>query len=181
MADAFRVLVVLTVVYVTLQVLLNGSRIKGDPLGKPPIPWPALVLAKLAFAVSVFLFLYEAVSGRADLSPVAMTVSACLLIASATLFTFSVSKLGASLRVGLPNEETALVTSGVYGFSRNPIYLALFFLLGASLTYAFSWVNLAAALIAAVFHHRIVLAEEEFLAAHFADFAAYRQKVRRYL
>ena len=181
MADALRVLVLLIIAYVVTQIILYGSRIRGNPLGKPPIAWPALVFAKLAFAVSLLLLLYEAVSGRADLSHAVMALSACLLIASATLFTFAISKLGENLRVGLPNEETALVTSGVYGYSRNPIYLALFCFLGASLTYAFSWINLAVVLIAVVFHHRIVLGEEKFLAAHFADFATYRQRVRRYL
>jgi protein-S-isoprenylcysteine O-methyltransferase Ste14 len=74
-----------------------------------------------------------------------------------------------------------LVTSGVYRFSRNPIYAGIFCLMAASLIYAFSWLNVAAVAIGALLHHRIVLGEEKFLASHFDGYDAYRKRVRRYL
>jgi protein-S-isoprenylcysteine O-methyltransferase Ste14 len=97
------------------------------------------------------------------------------------IFALGFPKLGTSLRIGLPREETALVTSGIYGLSRNPIYLAIFCLLGASLLYAFSWVNLAAVLISVALHHRIVLAEETYLVNRFVEYSSYKRRVRRYL
>jgi protein-S-isoprenylcysteine O-methyltransferase Ste14 len=83
--------------------------------------------------------------------------------------------------MGLPQDETALVSSGMYGFSRNPIYLGIFLIMGASLVYAFSWVNLVAVILGVALHHRIVLAEEKFLYRQFSGYEAYCRRVRRWL
>ena len=181
MATVLRILVFLALASVGLQILFYGSRISGDPLGKPPIAWPALLLAKVSLIVSLALLLLRAVQGDVLLSPATAAVFVCLLIGGAAIFTAAFPRLGKNLRMGLPKEQTVLVTSGVYCVSRNPIYLALFCLLGASLVYAFSWVNLAAAGISVVLHHRIVLAEEKYLAGRFAEYEGYRRRVRRYL
>ena len=72
------------------------------------------------------------------------------------------------------------MTSSIYAFSRNPIYVGLYLILAASLIYAFSWVNLVAVVTAVVLHHRIILAEEQFLSLRFKEYDAYRLRVRRY-
>jgi protein-S-isoprenylcysteine O-methyltransferase Ste14 len=181
MATVLRILVFLAFACLAFQMLLFGSRIKGNALGKPPIAWPALALAKLSLAVSLVLMFYEAVRGKRDPSPLAAAAILCLLAGGGIIGTLAFRGLGANLRVGLPGEETTFVNSGIYGRSRNPIYLALFCLLGSSLLYAFSWINLACVLIAVALHHRIVLSEERFLEGRFANYAAYRNNVRRYL
>jgi protein-S-isoprenylcysteine O-methyltransferase Ste14 len=181
MTAVLRVLVFAALGSLTVQILLYGSRIKGDAVGKPPIAWPALALAKISMGVSLLLLFWKAARGGVQLSPAATVIVMGLLLGGTAIFMFALAALGANLRMGLPKEETALVTSGLYRLSRNPLYLALFCFLGASLIYAFSWVNLAAAAIAVVFHHRIVLAEEKYLANRFSDYRAYCMRVRRYL
>ncbi len=181
MANILRVLIFASVGLMGAVVLITGFRTKAAPMGKPPIPWPALLLAKVSMAVSLGLMLWAAGARTAGLSALSASLFLMLLVAGTLLFMPAITRLGRSLRVGLPNEETTLVVSGIYRYSRNPIYLALYCMLGASLIYAFSWVNLVAVILGVALHHRIVLAEEKFLSGRFPDYEDYRRRVRRYL
>lgn len=94
---------------------------------------------------------------------------------------------GTFRRLGTPPEPwkptTALATGGLYRFSRNPIYL------GFALTYAGfavamdSPVALGLLLPCLIVIDRFVIdREERYLAARFgAEYAAYKEKVRRWL
>ncbi len=181
MTVILRVLVFVTAALLAFQVLIFGRHIRANPLGNPPIGRAAFVLAKVGAAVSFLLLLLEAAIGPRDLPAAKSVLCACLLIGGDIIFALGMSSLGGNLRVGLPQEETALVTSGVYAYTRNPIYVGLCFILAASLLYAPSWLNLVAVVTTVVLHHRIILAEEGFLARHFTDYEAYRSRVRRYL
>jgi len=108
-----------------------------------------------------------------------------LALAAAALAGFALTlwSFGDSFRVGIDEvKPDALVTTGMFAVSRNPIYVCfLIFFLGQFL------VNPCLALAAvipllALAIHRQILREEAFLARHYgADYAAYRQRVRRYL
>jgi protein-S-isoprenylcysteine O-methyltransferase Ste14 len=79
--------------------------------------------------------------------------------------------------------STALVVEGPYRFSRNPIYLG-FAVTFVGLAIAMdSWVALLMLLpCIAVIDRFVIQREERYLAARFgANYAAYRQKVRRWL
>ena len=181
MTTALRILVFVAFACLVLQILLRGSRIKPGAIGRPPIPRPAFFIAKLSLSVSLLLMLLCAIRGGVQLPPALAVVFVCLLLAGAVIMIFACADLGTNLRMGLPEQDTALVTTGLYAFSRNPLYLALFLLLAASVIYAFSWFNAAVAAVAAILHHWIVLAEERYLAGHFAEFEDYRLRVRRYV
>lgn len=78
---------------------------------------------------------------------------------------------------------SALVATGIYRFTRNPMYLGMAIL---SLAMALFFVSLPAAvlsLIAAIIIDRAVIAREEaYLTRRFGDaYAAYRRTVRRWL
>jgi len=181
MATFLKILIFAALGIILCQVLLFGTRARINPLGKPPIPQPAFFLAKLCMCVSIFLLGLEAAIGNPQLSIFATLSFVSLLLGGTFLFTHGFAGLGKNLRVGLPDEETMLVTSGAYRWSRNPLYVSLFCLFGASVIYAFSWLNLSAAALGVFLHHRIVLAEEKFLRVRFKEFEAYARKVRRYL
>ena len=90
--------------------------------------------------------------------------------------------LGSSFRIGLPKEPTNLKVNGLFGLSRNPMYVGVYATLLAAVLYTLNPIVLAAGAFVAVVHHRIVLAEERYLAGAFgADYAEYRGRVRRYL
>ena len=84
----------------------------------------------------------------------------------------------------IPHETAdALVTSGVFSRSRNPIYLAdVVILVGLGLIWGSTLGLVLAPALALVLERRFILPEEARLAARFgADFDAYRELTRRWL
>jgi protein-S-isoprenylcysteine O-methyltransferase Ste14 len=179
-ATALRVVVLASVMWLAVHILLIGRRIRKGAVGRPPISRPAFILAKICLIVPFVLLLWKAAARPPHLATFAAVLVLCLLAVGTVIFALGLFKLGANLRMGLPQEETVLITSGIYRFSRNPIYLGAFVIMAASLVYAFSWANLVATAIAVILHHRITLAEEKYLAGRFREFASYRNRVRRY-
>ena len=76
-----------------------------------------------------------------------------------------------------------LVTSGVYRFSRNPIYLGfLLIVIGLPLTSGFYWGIPLAPFFAATISRLVIEREEAALEKQFkAQYAEYRSRVRRWL
>ena len=90
--------------------------------------------------------------------------------------------LGSSFRLGSPKESTSLRTGGLYGVSRNPMYVGMYATVLASALYTMNplvWV--LGAFVVAV-HQRIVLAEEEHLRIAFGrEYDEYCRRVGRYI
>lgn len=109
--------------------------------------------------------------------------------AVATLLT-SVVLLGAAAnemrRVGtnIPTWEPTLeiATEGVYGRTRNPIYLAfMWFMIAFGLFFASDWTLVMLVPFALTIHFGVILREERYLLARFgADYANYKARVPRY-
>ena len=78
---------------------------------------------------------------------------------------------------------TAIVTSGPFRISRNPLYLALNLLfLGLTLAINTYWGLIALVLLLPVMHHGVVLREERYLERKFGEsYLHYKDRVRRYL
>jgi len=114
----------------------------------------------------------------------AAPVGSALVVAAVMLFFYSVAKFRAA---GTPvpgnRPTTAIVRTGIYGFSRNPIYVA-FSLLQLGIA---AWVNslwLIATLIVAIVLMTIVVIprEERYLERKFgAEYLDYKARVRRWI
>jgi len=90
--------------------------------------------------------------------------------------------MGNSFRLGSPNESTDLRVDGLFRFSRNPMYLGVFTTLLASVLYTFNPILLLIAIFIVAVHHKIALAEEEYLREVFGEeYTAYCSRVRRYI
>ena len=90
---------------------------------------------------------------------------------------------GNSFRVGIDDQKPdKLVTTGLFAFSRNPIYLCFdMFFFGLLLIHR-NIIITAAAVGFALLIHRQILREERFLASHYGlEYDEYRKKVGRYL
>jgi protein-S-isoprenylcysteine O-methyltransferase Ste14 len=88
---------------------------------------------------------------------------------------------GTNVNPALP--ATAIVNSGPFRFSRNPLYLALT-LLYFGLTLAFNtwWGIVVLVPLLIIMHRGVVLREERYLEQKFGEtYRQYRSKVRRYL
>ena len=92
-------------------------------------------------------------------------------------------KARTTVHPGRPEHASALVTSGIYRFSRNPMYLGLLLMLAS---WALVLANLLAILLLAAFvaymNRFQIRPEERFLRDKFgAQFDAYTRAVRRWL
>ncbi len=90
-------------------------------------------------------------------------------------------KRGTSLIPGKRAE--ALVTSGPYRFTRNPMYVGMAFLyVGLALWLDVLWALAFLPVVLLVVDRRVIAPEERYLEARFGDeYRAYKQRVRRWL
>ncbi|MBU2713257.1 isoprenylcysteine carboxylmethyltransferase family protein [Zooshikella sp. WH53] len=82
-----------------------------------------------------------------------------------------------------PQNTTCLVKTGVYQFTRNPMYLGLFFMLLGWGCYLANGYALVMSLVFVLYmNHFQIVPEERCLSALFGDeYEAYKQSVRRWL
>jgi protein-S-isoprenylcysteine O-methyltransferase Ste14 len=90
-------------------------------------------------------------------------------------------------RAGTPVQgykpTSALVTTGVHGWTRNPIYLGMFLIYGGiGLATQSPWTLLITVPLAITIRYGVVAREEAYLERRFGDdYRAYKSRVRRWL
>jgi protein-S-isoprenylcysteine O-methyltransferase Ste14 len=135
------------------------------------IVWGAMVLQSWGIGLSVV-----------DAPAAVAWLSLALWIAGFALLFLGRFGLGDSFRLGTPRESTGLRVDGVYGVSRNPMYLGVYATIAASVLYTMDPLVLVLGAFVMAVHHRIVLAEEDHMARVFGqEYEEYRRRVRRYL
>ena len=106
-----------------------------------------------------------------------------LCLAGLLLLFLSLVSFGKSFRVGIDQDHSdKLITTGVFAFSRNPIYVAFgLVLLGQFLVFS-NWILLVYMVAGIWLFHRQVSREEEYLKKHYGQqYLEYCKRVRRYL
>lgn len=152
-------------------------------IGKAPINPGLFYSGKIAGYV-VWIALLIELCGIPDLSGLRRHEQLALIVACISLILIAVSlaNLGSATRLGLPADSTRLKTSGLYRFSRNPMYLGFNLLSLSAIVFIGSSILAALGIYSIVTYHLIIRAEEQFLETRFGDkYRAYRNKVRRYL
>ena len=104
-------------------------------------------------------------------------------LAGLLLLLWSLVSFGQSFRVGIDIEHPdKLITSGVFAFSRNPIYVAFALILFGQFLIFPNWILLIYLGAGIWLFHRQVLREEEYLKKHYGkEYLEYSNRVRRYL
>ena len=115
-------------------------------------------------------------------SDVISWVGVFFCFAGLLLFLLSLISFGNSFRVGIDEDNPdKLITTGVFSFSRNPIYVAFGSVLSGQFLVFPNWILLIYLGAATWLIHRQVLREEEFLKKHYGNkFLEYCDQVRRY-
>ncbi|HYK35447.1 isoprenylcysteine carboxylmethyltransferase family protein [Alloacidobacterium sp.] len=116
-------------------------------------------------------------------SRIASWIGVLLCLAGLMLLLLSLISFGQSFRVGIdPDQPDKLITTGVFAFIRNPIYVAFgLVLLGQFLVFP-SWIFLVYLFAGIWLFHRQVAREEEFLRMRYGEiYEEYCDRVRRYL
>ena len=147
---------------------------------KTKIPPPILALIMIAiiylssFIVETFTFSYQTV-----LSVLVVVVGFGCALPSFRLF----AKNKTTISPFTPSETTALVTSGMYRYSRNPMYLGLVLLTIAATIFFGTWLGIVivVAFIFLLNFLQIIPEEEALLDIFGEEYIEYKKKVRRWI
>ena len=147
---------------------------------KTKIPPPILALIMIAiiylssFIVETFTFSYQTV-----LSVFIVVIGLACAIPSIRLFT----KHKTTISPFTPSETTALVTVGMYRYSRNPMYLGLVLLNIAATIFFGTWLGVIIVVVFIFLLNLVqIIPEEEALLDIFGEeYVEYQKKVRRWI
>jgi protein-S-isoprenylcysteine O-methyltransferase Ste14 len=144
---------------------------------RPPLAWGLAVLAGLALGWLVPLrFLPDGLP--------AGWLGAALFVLALALFAWAVVTMtGAGTNIPTNRPTTAIVESGPYRFTRNPIYLGMVLgLIGLSVAFDNFWLLVTLVPFWLVIRYGVVAREEAYLERRFGDvYRGYRSRVRRWL
>jgi len=149
----------------------------SNVLVRPPI---ALAVALLAGLVLNWLVPLPFVPAAVP----AVWLGAAVFAVALALFAWAVTTMkraGSNVQTSQPT--TAIVDTGPYAFSRNPIYVGMMLsLAGLAIASNALWLLLTLALFVVVIRYGVVAREEAYLEAKFGDvYRGYRMRVRRWL
>lgn len=157
----------------------NRDTVTVGPIMRPPLLFPGCLI--LGLVLDHVLPLPFALPGTAL---VPSTVGGALIVLGIAMFAAGIrnfSRAGAPVPGNRP--ARALVTNGIHGWSRNPIYVGFFLLYaGAGLAARSPWVLVLTLPLAITMRYGVVAREEAYLARRFGDaYRDYKAGVRRWL
>ena len=141
------------------------------------------VILKLATYSVVAVELVSIILTKSYL-PEGFIAAGCFLgVIGDIIFVTAVITMRDSWRAGLAQEdETKMITNGIYKFSRNPAFLGFDLVYMGILLMFFNWILFVFSMFAIIMLHIQILQEESYLLKVFGEeYAAYRGRVCRYL
>jgi protein-S-isoprenylcysteine O-methyltransferase Ste14 len=179
-------IVLLLAMVVTRVLLMKRQGIKAMHFGELDrkdflIPPFALIYLYIVFAAAFGL---PSVSNQQLFqSEMIAWAGAVLCLAGLLLMFSSLVSFGRSFRVGIDTEHSdKLVTTGVFAFSRNPIYVAFALILLGQFLVITNWILLVYLAAGVWLFRRQVLREEDYLKKRYGEeYAEYCRQVRRYV
>ena len=156
---------------------MNDTPETAQVLIRPPLAWALAVIAGLVLDwLAPLPFLPD--DWPAGLLGAVVFVLALVLAIWAI---DTMTRAGTNVPTNRPT--TAIVESGPYRFTRNPIYLGMFGgLIGLGIAFDNPWLLLMLVLFALVIRYGVVAREEAYLERRFGDaYRGYRRRVRRWL
>jgi protein-S-isoprenylcysteine O-methyltransferase Ste14 len=157
----------------------------GSVMFPPPVLLAALVI--LAANLLQWLFPIEVIADIAfidDIDPDWLSAAGAIIaIAGGALSLagqLALKRRGADVNPTQP--VLVLVTDGVFGWTRNPVYLGLWIALaGISLVFAFDWLMVLTPLAWVLVNYAVVRSEERYLEQRFGEpYRDYKERVPRY-
>jgi protein-S-isoprenylcysteine O-methyltransferase Ste14 len=145
---------------------------------KIPPPLLAVIYLALVYVLAWLLPLPLAIPPMLQMVGFLLAILGFLL-GLAALLTFR----RAGTTVNPHGQAARLVTTGIYSFTRNPIYLGfLLIVIGIPLDSGTYWGILLAPVLVILFNRLVIQPEEEYLTRKFGEqFISYKEKVRRWI
>lgn len=178
---SFTSLLVMVVARVSMLRRLGVNAVKFGQRDKSDFLIPPFALF---YIYLLLISTYRTVtSGASPWHPMAAWVGASLCLLAVVIFLWGLVSFGRAFRIGIDADQPgALITSGAFAFSRNPLYVAFILMfLGILLTFG-RWEFLLYLAGALWLIHRQILREEEALREIYGEaYADYTRSVRRYI
>ena len=148
-------------------------------IARPPLLYLACLLLGLALdhVLSLPLILPEAALIRWTMGGGLILIGVAIVAAGIRNFSHAATPVPSNRPV------RALVTTGIHGWSRNPIYVGMFLLYaGIGLAARSPWVLILALPLVIILRYGVVAREEAYLERRFGDaYRDYKARVRRWL
>ena len=170
--------------YFAKLIIQKQQSIKTNQMGTGNKPKKVLLIERITYCATILAFIFGAGSiflvKQFPPNEIRLTGIAAG-IASVIIFALATSAMQTSWRVGIPEEKTTLITSGIYKWSRNPAF-AGFDLLYLSMCLMFFNIPLVCVSIwAAIMLHLQILQEETHMHHMFKEeYALYKKQTLRY-
>ena len=159
----------------------RGPGIAGV-IARPILMFPAALL--LGFALDHLLRLPFPISRISMVHWISAIIAGCLILIGIAVFATGVRSFSRAA-TPLPTNQPAraLVTTNIYRWTRNPIYLAFFLVYGGiGIVVRSPWILILALPLAMTIRYGVVAREEAYLERRFNDaYRDYKSRVRRWL
>lgn len=171
--------------YLAKLVVQKKQDIKTNQMGTGNKPKKVLVVERVMSIATVLTVVLGV--GSILVAPVVSVAGVRIAgilagVLAVVVFGMATVTMKSSWRVGIPEEKTALVTSGIYAWSRNPAFVGFDLLYLAMCLMFFNVPLLVVSVWAAVMLHLQILQEEEHLEKMLgAEYEEYRKHTLRYL
>jgi len=164
----------------------SGQRVSGSGtasvIARPIRLFPAALL--LGFILDRLLPLPFAIPRVGLVHWISAVIAAALILLGMALFAAGVRNFSRAA-TPLPTNQPArvLVTTGIYGRTRNPIYLGFFLMyVGIGIAVHSAWILALTLPIAVAIRYGVVAREEAYLERCFGDdYRGYKARVRRWV
>ncbi len=146
---------------------------------RPPLLYLACLLVGLALDRVLLLRL-----ALPEAALVRWTAGGALILTGASIMAAGIRNFSRAATPVPSNQPVrALVTTGIHGWSRNPIYVGMFLVYGGiGLAARSPWVLVLAVPLAVTLRYGVVAREESYLERRFGDaYRDYKARVRRWL
>ena len=182
---AFFLLIAFYTFYIAKLVIQKKQSIKTNQMGMGNKSKKVLVIERIMSIATVLVIVAEVASIFLvkHYLPLPVRIAGIVLGASGVLFfALATVTMKSSWRVGIPEEKTTLVTSGIYAWSRNPAFVGFDLLYVGICMVFFNITLLIISLWAAVMLHLQILQEEVHMEKMCgAEYREYRARTMRYL
>jgi len=151
-------------------------------IARPPLLFLAALL--LGFALDHLLSLPFPVSRIGLVHLISAIIAGSVILIGIAAFAGGIHNFsGAGTPVQGNKPTRALVTTGIHGWTRNPIYLGMFLVYGGiGLTVRSPWILILTLPLAIAIRYGVVAREEGYLERRFSDtYREYKARVRRWL
>ena len=181
---AILILLAFYTAYFAKIMILEKQSIKTHQMGRGNKPHRVIVVEWIMSTATILTCIVGVVSifvVKTSPMPLLRILGVITGVLAIIIFTFATITMKSSWRVGIPEEKTALITNGIYSWSRNPAFVG-FDLLYLSICFMFFNIPLVLVSVwAAVMLHLQILQEEVHMQKIFGEeYAQYRKRTARY-